>query len=323
MEIGFHAGRDWLVQAPVLATDGTGAPYINGGDVQNKGYELALTWNDHVGKLNYGISVNFAQQKNKVTSIANREGIIHGANGTLDDDQKEAYRAQVGQPIGYFWGLRSQGIFQNAQQVLDYKNKDGKVIQPGATPGDIRYVDQNGDGVIDQNDNIKLGNPNPRYIFGVTLNLSYKGFDLSAVANGVGGNQVIWNYFNNGNHGTFNWTTAALGRWHVEGTSNTLPKINIGSTQDINLSDRFVANASYLRMSNLTLGYDLKNIFRGVPLQQMRLYASCQNLFTITTYQGFNPEVGTGGVTGNWAGGVDSSPYPVARTVIVGASIKF
>lgn len=316
--------KDWLIQAPILATDGTGAPFINGGDVQNRGYEIALTWNDRIGKFNYGVSANFSQLKNKVTSIANREGIIHGPNGTLHADQKESYRAEVGKPIGYFWGLQTNGLFQNPQDVVGYKNKAGKVIQPSAQPGDLRYVDRNDDGVINQDDYTMLGDPNPNFIFGLSYNLSYKGFDLSAITNGVAGNQVIWNYFNNNNHGTYNWSVLALDRWHGEGTSNRVPRINIGSTQDITLSDRFVSDASFLRMSNLTLGYDFKTLLNRLPFQQLRLYASAQNLFTITPYKGYNPEVGNGGNNGgNWAGGVDSAPYPLARTFMMGASIVF
>jgi TonB-dependent starch-binding outer membrane protein SusC len=316
--------QDWLIQAPILATDGTGAPFINGGDVQNRGYEIAASFNDEIGDFSYGLSVNAAFQKNKVTRIANSEGIIHGPNAALHADQKETYRAQVGMPIGYFWGLQTNGLFQNVDEVSNYKNPNGKTIQPAAKPGDLRYVDQNKDGVIDQGDNIYLGDPNPTSIFGFTLNCAYKSFDITAVANGVAGNEVIWSYFNNINHGTYNWATSQLGRWHGEGTSNTIPRINIGSTQDITLSDRFVSDASFLRMSNLTLGYNLKSILKQTNLQNFRLYISGQNLFTITKYQGFNPEVGNGGKNGgNWAGGVDSAPYPLARTYLIGLSIKF
>jgi TonB-linked SusC/RagA family outer membrane protein len=316
--------KDWLIQAPILATDGTGAPFINGGDVQNRGYEIGVTWNERAGDFYYGLSANFSQLKNLVTSIANPEGIIHGPNGTLHADQKESYRAEVGKPLGYFWGLQTNGIFQNAQQVLDYQNKAGTVIQPGAKPGDQRYVDRDDNGVINQGDYTMLGDPNPNFIFGISANCSYRGFDLSAVANGVAGNQVIWNYFNNNNHGTYNWSVLALDRWHGEGTSNTTPRINTGSTQDITLSDRFVSDAGFLRLSNLTVGYDFKVLLKALPLQQFRLYVSGQNLVTFTGYKGFNPEVGNGGKNGgNWAGGVDSSPYPVARAIIFGASLKF
>ncbi|WP_338877418.1 TonB-dependent receptor (plasmid) [Spirosoma sp. SC4-14] len=316
--------KNWLIQAPILASDGTGAPYINGGDVQNKGLEIALSWNDQIGLFAYSVSANFAHQNNIVTRIANPEGIIHGPNAALHADQKETYRAEVGKPIGYFWGLQSNGLFQNTDEVQSYKSADGKVIQPSAQPGDMRYVDRNGDGVIDQSDYTMIGNPNPKFIFGFSFNCSYKGFDLSAITNGVSGNQVIWNYFNNTNHGTYNWSTLALDRWHGEGTSNTTPRINTGSTQDITLSDRFVADAGFWRMSNLTLGYNFKTLWTNSPLKQIRFYVSGQNLFTITPYKGFNPEVGNGGKNGgNWAGGVDSSPYPLARTVLLGASLKF
>lgn len=322
--------KDWLIQAPILATDGTGAPYKNGGDVRNRGYEIAITWNDQIGEFNYGITANFSQLKNEVTRIDNPEGIIHGPNGVLQDDQKESYRAQVGYPIGYFWGLQSDGLFQNAQDVLDYKNTGGKVIQPGAQPGDMRFVDQNDDGAIDQNDNIMLGDPNPNIVFGLSFNCSYKGFDLNVMTNGVAGNQIMWNYFNNNNHGTNNWTTAALSRWHGEGTSNSFPRINTGSVQDIQLSDRFISDADYWRISNVTLGYDFKTLWKTSPLQQIRLFVSAQNLYTFTNYEGYNPEVGGGGRdigngsnAGNWAGGIDVAPYPLARTFMIGAAIKF
>lgn len=315
---------DWLIQAPILATDGTGAPYINGGDVENRGFEVALTWSDQLGDFNYTIAPNFTQQKNEVTRIANPEGIIHGNKGVLHADQTESYRAQVGYPIGYFWGLQSDGLFQNPQQVQDYKNKDGKLIQSGAKPGDMKFVDQNGDGVIDQKDNVMLGDPNPDFIFGFSLNASYKGFDLTAVGSGVLGNQVIWNYFNNNGHGTYNWSTLALKRWHGEGTSNSYPRINTGSTQDITMSDRFVSDAGFLRLTNLTLGYDFNRLWKRSPLKQARLFLSAQNLFTLTSYQGYNPEVGSNGPSGgNWAGGVDTTPYPLARTFMIGVSMKY
>ncbi|GHU57736.1 SusC/RagA family TonB-linked outer membrane protein [Bacteroidia bacterium] len=315
---------DWLIQAPILATDGTGAPYVNGGNVQNSGYELSLSWKDNVGDFNYSISPNVAFQTNEVTKINNPEGIIHGPSGTLHADQTEAYRAQVGYPIGYFWGLKTNGLFQNQSEIDSYKNAEGKVIQPSAKPGDIRYVDQNGDGAIDQDDKINLGDPNPNVIFGLSLDFTYKGFDFNAIANGVAGNQIMWNYFNNNNHGVYSWMDIALTRWHGEGTSNSYPRINIGSTQDVQLSDRFVANADYLRLTNLTIGYDFIRLWKNTPLKTARFYVSVQNLFTLTSYKGFNPEVGNSGPnSGNWAGGIDTSPYPLARTIMFGVSIKY
>ena len=315
--------RDWLIRAPILASDGTGAPYVNGGNVQNTGYEFALAWRDQVNDFSYSIMSNITFQKNKVTRINNPEGIIHGPNGTLHADQTEAYRAEVGYPIGYFWGLKSDGLFQNQSEIDNYKNAEGDVIQPSAKPGDMRFVDQNGDGVINQGDNINLGDPNPNSIFGFSIDLSYKGFDFNAIANGVAGNQIMWNYFNNNNHGVYNWMDIALNRWHGEGTSNSYPRISTGSTQDIQMSDRFVADADYLRLTNLTLGYDFCRLWKKAPLKQLRFYTSIQNLFTLTSYKGFNPEVGNSGPnSGNWAGGVDTSPYPLARTIMFGITIK-
>ena len=316
--------KDWLIRAPQLATDGTGAPYINGGNVQNTGFEIAMRWRDNVNAFTYSITPNFTFQTNEVTRINNSEGIIHGSGGALHADQTESYRAQVGFPIGYFWGLKSNGLFQNQSEIDNYKNSQGQVIQPSARPGDMRFIDQNDDGVIDQADNINLGDPNPKFIFGLSIDLSYNGFDFNAIFNGVAGNQVMWNYFNNNGHGIYNWMDIALNRWHGEGTSNSYPRINTGSTQDIQLSDRFISNADYLRLTNITLGYDFCKLWKNLPIRQARFYVSCQNLFTITPYEGFNPEVGSrGSGTGNWAGGIDTSPYPLARTVMFGVSIKY
>lgn len=144
--------KDWLVQAPVLSTAGTQAPYINGGDVSNKGVELSLAWNDRVGKdFTYGLSLNASYNKNEVTRIANSEGIIHGNEGAIASvNAAEFYRAQVGYPIGYFWGYQTAGVFQNQKQIDDWKAAGNGVAQANPQPGDLIYVDRHHDGVIDE-----------------------------------------------------------------------------------------------------------------------------------------------------------------------------
>lgn len=157
--------KDWLVEAPILATAGTGAPFINGGDVKNTGVELALTWNDRVGKdFNYNIGVNGAYNKNKVGNIPTEDGIIHGKINMLYDNTPEFYRAQNGHAIGYFWGYETAGIFQNKEQIANW-NADGKhgILQADAQAGDVIYVDQNQDGIIDDNDKVDLGNGTPDF----------------------------------------------------------------------------------------------------------------------------------------------------------------
>ena len=178
--------KDWLVQAPVLDSYGTSAPYINGGDVRNQGIEMSLNWSDHVGDFTYGINLNLSHNKNEVTRIANSEGIIHGSPNILSEGTTEMYRAQEGYPIGYFYGYKTLGVFQNEKQIAEYS---GAKLS-GAAPGDLIFADMNGDGVIDDKDKCMIGNPHPDVTMGLTFNFGYKGFDLGITTNAVFGNQI-------------------------------------------------------------------------------------------------------------------------------------
>jgi hypothetical protein len=240
------------------------------------------------------------------------------------------YRAQVGYPIGYFWGYKTTGIFQTEADVQNYKDKTGKVIQPTAVPGDVRFVDLNGDGVIDQNDKTMIGDPNPNYTFGITLGADYKGFDISLLANGVAGNQIARSYRSFADSPLQNYTTEILGRWHGEGTSNKIPRVISGvSASTQNISDLYIENGDFLRISNVTLGYDFKKLLPALPMAQARLYLTLQNLYTFTKYKGMDPEIGyspdpTNRPTNSgFSSGIDLGYYPSPRTVMVGASIKF
>jgi hypothetical protein len=156
--------KDWLVQAPILATVGAGAPYINGGSVKNTGVELALTWNDQIGRdFTYNIGVNGSYNKNKVGEIPNEDGIIHGSSNQLYDNSPEFYRAENGKAIGYFWGYKTDGLFQNQQEINDWIAAGNGILQSDVQPGDVRYVDVNHDGVIDDNDKVDLGNGMPDF----------------------------------------------------------------------------------------------------------------------------------------------------------------
>lgn len=304
--------KDWLVQAPVLSSYGTGAPYVNGGDVQNKGIEVALSWNDQVGEnFTYGVNLNVSWNKNEVTRIANSEGIIHGPSNILLQGMGEMYRAQVGYPIGYFYGYKTAGVFQNQEQV---DNTSAKLST--AQPGDLIFVDLDGDGQITNNDQTMIGDPHPDVTAGLAINLGYKGFDFNLTANGAFGHQIakcgdFWNY-----------TTDIFGRWHGEGTSNKMPRLGSGNSNWSNSSDLYIEDADFVKITNITLGYDFKKLISGMPLQQARIYVSIQNAFTFTGYSGMDPEIGYGNDQ-SWVSGIDTGFYPSPRTFLVGANLKF
>lgn len=317
--------KDWLVVAPQLASFGTGAPYINGGDVENKGCELALGWNDRKGKdFTYGINANLSYNQNKVTRIANTEGIIHGVTDVLSQNTTEMYRAEVGKPIGYFWGYKTAGIFQNQADIDAWRSAGNGILQSNVQPGDVKFVDTDHDGVIDTKDKVEIGNPNPDFTLGFGINMGYKGFDLNISANGAFGQQIAKSYrkFVDGRHE--NYTTEVYQRWHGEGTSDKWPRLTAGSNANYqNVSDIYIENGDYVKIQNLTLGYDFKKVIRKMPFTQARLFVTAQNLFTITKYSGMDPEIGYGGGADSWASGIDIGFYPSPRTYLVGFNLKF
>lgn len=311
--------KDWLVRAPILATVGAGAPVINGGNVKNTGVELAFTWNDRIGKdFNYNIGLNGAYNKNKVGKIPTADGIIHGEKNQLYDNTPEFYRAENGKPIGYFWGFKTAGIFQNEKEIADWAAAGNGILQEDAKPGDMKYVDVNHDGKINDKDKVNLGNGMPDFTFGFNIGLDYKGFDLSIQASGAAGQQIVQSY--RGHAKYTNYTTTILDRWTGEGTGNKIPRV---TEQNFNwqFSDLFVQNADYLRISNITIGYDFSRLIKAKIFSQARLYAQVQNALTFTKYNGMDPEIGYG--TEGWASGIDVGYYPRPRTILLGVNLKF
>lgn len=320
--------KDWLVVAPVLASMGNNAPYINGGDVENRGFELALGWNDHIGKsFTYGANINLAFNKNEITRIANSEGIIYGPTDVISTNTASIYRCEVGCPIGYFWGYNTAGVFQNQADIDDWLAAGNPTLQTKPQPGDLKFVNSNGDTIIDDDDKTMIGNPHPDYTLGLSLNFGYKGFDLSLTANGAFGHQIARSYrqFTNGRQQ--NYTTEVFRYWHGEGTSNKYPRLTAGNVgvNWQNPSDIFIKNADFLRMQNITFGYDFKNLWKTMPFSQVRFYVTAQNLFTITGYKGMDPEVGASGdeTDYSWGSGVDLGFYPTPRTILIGVNLKF
>ena len=310
--------KDWLVTAPIPAVWGLNAPSVNGGDIENKGFEIALNWNDKAGDFQYGGSVNVAHNVNKVTRIANAEGIIHGDGNVLSQGTTEMYRAQVGFPIGYFYGYKTAGVFQNWDQVNNTAAK-----YAGAQPGDLIFVDTDGNGTITEDDRTMIGNPHPDFTLGLNLNLSYKGFDLNIAGTGAFGQQIAKSYRSFADSPLQNYTTEIFGRWTGQGTSNKLPRLTSGSnTNWQNISDIYIEDGDYVKIQNITLGYDFKKLFKNMPLAQARLFVTGQNLFTITGYSGMDPEIGYG-YDKSWVSGIDLGYYPSPRTYMVGVNLKF
>ena len=321
--------KDWLITGPRIAVNGTSPAAINGGDVQNTGIELALTWNDRIGKdFSYNVGVNLATNKNKVTRIANDNHYINGDSGVLSQGTEYCYRAEEGKPIGYFYGMSYSGVWQNQEQI-NQAIADGKAVLDGAQPGDLIWDDWNGDGKItyaegDICDRHEIGNPNPDVMLGINLGLSWKGLDFAINGAGAFGQQIMRSYRSFGDAAYQNYDTTIFNRWHGEGTSNDQPRMSAtGHTNTIWISTRYMEDADYFKIKTVTLGYDFKNIWKGCPFQQLRLYVQAQNLITFTGYTGLDPEVGNNAGGKNWASGIDLGLYPPARTFLVGTSIKF
>jgi len=318
--------KDWLVQAPMNVVLGYEEPaYVNAGDVKNTGMEVALSWRDQIGTdFNYHANVNLATNKNEVTRLANNSGFINGQDKALFENSSWVSRVEVGHPIGYFSGMSYSGVWQTQAQI-DQAIASGKAVLAGAQPGDLIWDDYNGDGMISlSEDRHEIGNPHPKVTLGASLGFEWKGLDFGVTGSGAFGMQVMQCYrtallanpFNN-------YTIDVFDRWHGEGTSNTRPRLAVGTTNDQWVSTLYMEDADYFRIQNITLGYDFSKLWKSGPFSQLRLYVQAQNLHTFTKYSGVDPEIGSSGGKDSWARGIDVGLYPTARTYIVGASIKF
>ncbi|MFP4488532.1 MAG: SusC/RagA family TonB-linked outer membrane protein [Bacteroidales bacterium] len=316
--------RDWLVVAPILGTSGAAAPYINGGDIQNTGIELTAGWNDNFGDFKFGVTMTGAHNRNEITRIANAEGIIHGPPHVLAQGTASVSRCEVGKPIGFFYGYQTDGILQNQDEVDAYVTPEGDPYFNDQRPGDIRFVDQNNDGVIDEEDKVMLGDPNPDFEIGMQLHAEYKGIYANATLTGRFGMQVMRSYRSFSDRFDQNYTTDIFNRWHGEGTSDRIPRLSSSSHRNTNfISDIYMHDADYLRVSNLTLGYMFDRLLSDfAAVSNAKLYVSFKNLYTFTKYDGMDPEVSFGH-DASWASGIDLGLYPQARTVMFGLSIAF
>ncbi|MFI3261816.1 MAG: TonB-dependent receptor [Rikenellaceae bacterium] len=299
---------DMLVQLPVSSTTGfSSGPYQNAGSVRNQGFEFAVNYRNSVGDFNYDINANFTTVDNKVMSLGGLEDPI--TQGVFFDLNT---RTEKGQPIGQLYGYVMEGIYQTQEEINEHLYA---TENPSFVPGDVKYKDLNNDGVFDSNDRTVIGNPIPKFIFGLNLSADYKGIDFMAQFQGVAGNDIYnaTKWWSENTSETRNYSPAVLDSWTGPGTSNTMPRLTMGASQNNIASTRYVEEGDYIRLKNLQVGYTFpSNWMKKVCVRSLRLYVSAQNLFTITKYTGFNPEV---------SGGFDEITYPQARTFTVGVNL--
>ncbi|MEN8228980.1 MAG: TonB-dependent receptor [Bacteroidota bacterium] len=313
--------RDMLVNVYVPGYAGYGSgnePWINAGSVENRGFEYLVSYKGNAGKFFYEIITNGTSYKNKVIST-NQDSAAIWFGGIPN-------RTIVGYPVGSFYGYLTEGIFQTRGEVDSYIDSLGNQIQGGASPGDFRFKDVNGDGQITEKDMSIIGNPHPKFIFGLTLNLSYRGFDLMTLWQGVFGVD-IWNS-TLGSQGKLMgggnvYRDRYLEAWREEGSSNTQPLVTIdNSNSNYRDSDYYVEDGSYLRMKLIQLGYSLpRNALQKLHIESCRIWIGGTNLLTLTNYSGNDPEVGLD--ENPLDSGFDISSYPKTRKITVGINIEF
>lgn len=291
-------------------------PFANIADMNNSGIEFELGYKKRINDFNISANANFATIKNEVTYLGNN--ITH-FSGAGFQSMPGITRTQVGHGYNEFYGYQTAGIFQNQEEINAYTNASGGLIQPNAVPGDFRWKDTNGDGTITDEDKTFLGSPLPKFTFGFTVNLDYKNFDLMIFAQGAGGNKIFQG-LRRLDVANANYQTEVLSRWTGEGSSNTYPRLTTNDTNGnfTNMSDFYLEDGDYLRFKVVQLGYTLPTaIVNKVGFQKARLYVTAENLFTLTKYTGYDPEIG-GDVMG-----LDRGYYPQARSILFGANLQF
>lgn len=309
--------EDLLVTAPVSgilgdSAPGSAPPIVNAGTVVNKGFEFSIGYKETLSdNLKFNINLNATTIDNEVVFVNSENAFIPG--GSFGIGQDFPSRMEAGFPIGYFYGLKTDGIFQNQDEVTNH------AMQDGAVPGDIRFVDVNGDGVVNSDDRTNIGDPLPEFILGFNLGVNYKNFDFLAYAFASIGNDIVRNYERF--QPLTNRTAYYLDRWTGPGSTNEFPRVTTAASSNTLFSDFFVEDGSFLRVQNIQLGYTFDDkILKSEDFESIRLYASVSNAFTFTNYQGYDPTASSGAPIG---GGIDFGFYPSPRTFLFGLNVKF
>lgn len=311
------AGMLMEMQVPGYAGDS--APVGNVGDMVNSGIEFELSYRNQAGKLNYFISANASYAKNHLSYLGDDSTYLTGSNhkiGTLT-------RGDVGMTFPYFYGWKTDGIFQNQAEVDSYVNADGAKLLPSAQPGDVRFVDINGDGVINDDDRTMIGKGIPDWTFGLNFGFEWNGLDFSMLLQGQAGND-IFNVTRRTDLYYINLPKTILNRWTGEGSTNQYPRFSFESAnENLRVSDLWVEDGSFIRARNIQIGYTLpSNITKKAGVERFRVYLQAENAFTLTKYTGCDPEVNGGNGFGTEAG-IDRGVYPQSRTMSLGFNLNF
>lgn len=293
---------------------GSGAPAVNAGKVSNKGFEFVLNYKNNNNQLKYELGCNLTTIKNEVLEVNNATHFIE--SGAFAIGQLQPTRMQEGQPIGVFYGLQTAGIFQNQAEINAAPVQN---FGSPTSPGDFRFKDTNGDGIVDVKDRTYIGKAIADYTFGFNINLKFKGFDFVSYAYASIGNDLIRNYERT--ESKLNKLNYTLDRWTGEGTSNTTPRVTIGASSNNLFSDFFVEDASFLRIQNLQMGYTLPStVTSKAGISKIRFYSSINNLYTFSKYRGFDPTANAGDPI---SGGIDYGFYPAPKIYSFGINVNF
>ena len=294
---------------------GSGTPTVNAGTTRVKGVELMLNYGGDINdNLSYNVGYNVTKLDGEVTEI---QGNVALEGGSFGIGQLAPSRMEVGMPIGYFYGLKTEGIFQTQAEVDAHPSQAG--LGNAAQPGDLRFVDVNGDGEIDANDRTFIGKPIADYTMGFNIGINYKNFDFSAYGYAELGKEMVRNYERDQKN--VNRLDYYLDRWTGPGTSNEVPRATTGATSNKLFSDFFVEDASFLRIQNIQLGYSIPaDVVEKIGISKFRIYGSVNNAFTFSKYKGFDPAATNGEAIG---GGIDPGFYPVTRQYLLGLNISF
>ncbi|MCW3466905.1 TonB-dependent receptor [Chitinophaga nivalis] len=311
---------DMLLEKTPQPTDGvTVATFYNAGKVRDKGFELGLTYNNKpAAAFQYSINANISSVKNELLSLSGNDKVYNTSNINVRSSLTPV-RVEVGHPLFSYYLVKTDGIFQTQQEVTDHK------VQPKAQPGDLRFVDANGDGKIDNEDRQFVGTPYPKFSYGFSFNASYKGFDFNIFAQGVHGNKIFNALKYTGlaplvTGQGYNLLADVKKAWTPENTNTGIPRVTLGDRNNNfgTNSDFYLEDGSYLRIKNISLGYTLPDaLIARTGLKKLRVYVTGNNVFTFTKYSGMDPEVGTDNY------GIDLGRYPQARSFLVGLNVNF